>query len=46
MNPTDDDDRYVVEDDSEQGGDAQFCSTDPDEVADWIESEIQEKGDE
>jgi hypothetical protein len=37
-NPTPDDDRYAVEDNSEQGGDVQLCSNDSDEVADWIKS--------
>ena len=44
MHPTPDEDRYVVEDDSEQGGDTLICSNDPDEVAAWITSEIEDKG--
>jgi hypothetical protein len=43
-NATADEYRHVVEDDSEQGGDALLCSNDPDEVAAWIRSEIEDKG--
>lgn len=45
INAAADEYRYVVEDDSEQGGDALHCSNDPADVAAWIHSEIQDKGD-
>jgi len=44
MNAGPDESRYVVEDDSEQGGEVLHCSNDADDVAAWISSEIEDKG--